>query len=223
MSDRLPRHPLRFLFTLSLPFNVKTPLTIRIIMCLVALLATMPVLHAEKKKGKEATVLVSKKKNRIGIVADIGPSMNMAVLAPLDANIKRNIRPDLLALRDDLLDEAKARPVASPATYTAATRLIDSWLSALGERETRRASLGLAAPPTTDMDHSKKQNLHFWDDILMFQREIKDAAEKKAKDKKMAAFFKDADKNNWRLRADILRPDLEKRYAQFRELRRQSE
>jgi len=185
----------------------------------------VPVLHAEKKKGKgkDATASVPRKKNKIGIVADIGPSMNMAVLSPLDANIKRNIRPDLLALRDDLLDEAKTGPIASPATYTAATRLIDSWLSALGERETRRASLGLAAPPTTDMDHSKKQNLHFWDDILMFQREIKDAAEKKAKDKKMAAFFKDADKNNWRLRADILRPDLEKRYAQFRELRRQSE
>lgn len=148
-------------------------------------------------------------------------NLNGSVLSPLELNFGRNIRPDLIALRDNLLDEAKEKPVATPDTYKAAVRLTDAWLSALDERETRQASLGMTPPPTTDMAHSKKTTLHFWDDILTFQRELKDAGEKRADDRQKQAFFKDADRNNWRLRTDALRPALEKLYSQFRDLRRQ--
>lgn len=44
-------------------------------------------------------------------------NLNGAVLSPLELNFGRNIRPDLITLRDDLLDEAKEKPVATPDTY----------------------------------------------------------------------------------------------------------
>lgn len=72
------------------------------------------------------------------------------------------------------------------------------------------------------MDHGKKTNLHFWDDTLNFLREINDAKEKRATDKQKREFFKDADINNWRLRTDVLRPQIEALYSRFRELRRAS-
>jgi len=210
---------------------MRTTFLLRIICTLVILGTLTPGLQAAKKKKKkpadpsaaEVTVTEnSTSKNQIEFVAEVGANMNVAVLSPLEVHFSRNIRPDLVSLRDNLLDEVKEKPAASPDTYKTAVRLVDAWLSALDERNTRRGSLGMAAPPTTDMAHSKKTTLHFWDDILTFQRELKDAGEKRADDKQKQAFFKDADKNNWRLRTEALRPNLEKLYSQFRELRRES-
>lgn len=202
----------------------------RTAVCLFILAAAVtPAFAAAKKKKKpapkpqpEVVVPETKYANQIDFVAQVGTSMNNAVLMSLDVKLSRDVRPDLIALRDNLLDEAKAKPAASPDTYKVAVRLTDAWLSALQERETRRASLGLTPPPTTDMDHGKKTSLHFWDDILTFQREMNDAKEKKATDKQKRAYFRDADINNWRLRTEVLRPNLESLYSQFRELRRQS-
>jgi hypothetical protein len=182
-------------------------------------LFALPLHAAEKKKkgpGKPHAA-----GSRIDFVAEVGSDMNDAVLAPLEKK-SRDIRPSLVKLRDDVLDEAKFKAAASPATYDAAVRLVNAWMSALQERETRRASLGLAAPPTSDLQHGKKTTLHYPDDILTFRREMKDAREFRATEKKKKQFFKDADKNSWRLRTEALRPDLERLYSQFRELRRQS-
>lgn len=207
---------------------MRTPFVFRLLCTLTIIGSLVPSLEAAKKKKKkpaapatEEVVPATTAKNQIEFVAEIGTSMTNAVLAPLEVKFNRNVRPDLITLRDNLLDEAKEKPAASLDTYKSAVRLTDSWLSALEERDNRCASLGMSAPPTADLAHSKKTTLHFWDDILTFQRELKDAQEKQATDKQKQAFFKDADKNNWRLRTEVLRPNLEKLYSQFRELRRQ--
>lgn len=183
-------------------------------------LITVPLQAADKKKkgpGKPPAA-----RSRIEFVADVGSDMNDSVLAPLDKKFARDIRPSLIKLRDDLLDEAKFKPAASPASYDLAVRLVNAWVSALQERETRRASLGLAAPPASDMAHGKKTVLHYPDDILTFRREVKEAREFRATEKQKKKFFHDADINSWRLRTEALRPDLEKLYSRFREARRQS-
>jgi hypothetical protein len=189
------------------------------ISCTLMLLGGMSALDAAPKKKKKSTG--ERAKNQIEFVAQVGTGMNSAVIAPLNVPSSRNIRPSLVSLRDNLLDEAKLKPVASTATYNAAVRLTNAWLSALEEREKRRAALGAAAPPTTDIAHGKKTVLHYWDDILMWERELKDAREKKQTDKQKKAFFKAADMNNWRMRTEVLGPELEQLYSQFREQRRQ--
>lgn len=193
------------------------------VVCMLAIfLALAPVFGAPKKKksgGKEAPAA---EKTQIEFVAEIGSSMNSNVLAPIDQRFNKDIRPDLISLRDNVLDEAKAKPAASPETYATAGRLINAWLSALQERETRRATMGFTPPPTTDMDHGKKMNLNgYWRNILNYKREKDEAREKKATDKQKRAYFKDADINNWRLRTDVLRPNLESLYSQFRAQLRQ--
>jgi len=189
---------------------------------MLSVLLALPAHAAKKKKKAEPSTPPPAAKSQIDFVAQTGAEMNDAVLAPLDKTAAHDIRPTLLRLRDNLLDEAKEKPVASPATYKAATKLVDAWLSALKERESRRASMGMAAPPAMDLEHAKKTTLHDWDDVLTFVREVKDAKEFRAKEKKKKQFFKDADKNNWKLRTDVLRPELESLYSQFRELKRQS-
>ncbi len=204
------------------------PRTLQLAVCILVLMGALssPAFSAKKKKpaAKKPSVVVpaTSAKNQIEFVSSIGTEMNSIVLSPIDLKFNRDIRPELLALRDNLTDEAKVHPVASQDTYKTAVRLTNAWLSALNERETRRASLGLTPPPTRDMDHSTKTTLRFPNDVLYFKREINNAKAKKAKDKQMQAFFKDADKNNWRLRTEALRPNLESLYSQFRELRRQS-
>jgi hypothetical protein len=158
--------------------------------------------------------------NQVELVSKIGVSTTAAVLAPLNVSF-RDIRPDLLAMRDNLRDEAVQKPVASAATYQLGTRLCDAWLSAVAERDARRREFGANAPAVRDLEHSKKTTLHFWDDLLTFDREVKDAHERSSTEKQKSAFFSDAQKNNWNTRAAALRPGLESLYAQFREARRQ--
>lgn len=120
---------------------------------------------APKKKKKSAppkpetqvVVPETKAENQIEFVSAIGTSMNSAVLSPIDWKFTRDVRPDLTGLRDNLLDEAKAKPVASPETYAAAVRLVDAWLAALKERETRRASMGLTPPPRRTWITARRQ------------------------------------------------------------------
>ncbi len=184
----------------------------------VVLLTLALPLHADGKKPKPGPPQF---KNKIQFVAWVGADMNDSVLAPLGKN-GPDVRSSLIRLRDDLLDEAKDRPAASPATYDMAVRLVNAWLSALEERQTRRATLGFSAGPSTDTAHGKKTVLHYPDDILTFRREMKDAAEFRDTQNKKKKFFRDAAINDWRLRAEALRPDLEKLYSQFRALKRQS-
>ncbi len=187
--------------------------------CILAIfVAFTPVFSAPKKKKKsrdpKPEVVAAIAKNQLEFVATIGTSMNSTVLSPLDKEFSHDIRPDLAALRDNLLDEAKANPVANQPTYAMAVRLTDAWLSALKERETRRASMGMTPAPTTDMDHIKSFQSRIQSEI--------NAKEKKANDKQKRNFIKDAQKNNWQLRTDALRPNLDSLYSQFRELRRQN-
>jgi hypothetical protein len=184
-------------------------------------------LEGKTKKGKrvwgqrivEATAAV--KPSEVEVLATIGTKTTSAVLAPLTVSF-RDIRPDLIALRDNLRDEAAQQPAASAATYQLANRLCEAWLSALAERDTRRREFGAKAPAVKGMEHSKKTTLHFWDDLLTFDRELVDAKEKRDGDAQKDAFFSDAQKTSWNNRAAALRPGLENLYAQFREARRQS-
>jgi len=192
-----------------------------IILSAIVVAAAAPAAPKKKKKPESAPAKPDTK-NQIEFLVTAGANMNDAVLAPLEKNFAHDIRPTLIRLRDNLLDEAKDHPAASRQTYAAGARLVNAWLSALQERETRRASMGLAAPPSADLQHKKKTVLHDWEDVLTFQRELKDAREFRATEKKKKQFFKDADKNSWRLRTEALRPDLEALYSQFRALRRES-
>ena len=56
-------------------------------------------------------------------------------LAPLDQAVPGDIRRNLTALREDLLDEAKAKPVAGPEAYAIGRQLCDALIAVLDERD----------------------------------------------------------------------------------------
>src|SRR4051812_42867258 len=138
----------------SVPLPMRTHAFLKAASLVLLTLFLAPSVEAAKKKKKpkppttdQVILPQTTARNQIEFVSEIGINMNNAVLAPIDLKFSRDVRPDLVGLRDNLLDESKEKPAASEETYQAAVRLTNAWLSALQERETRRASLGMAAPP----------------------------------------------------------------------------
>jgi hypothetical protein len=66
-------------------------------------------------------------------------------LSPLEEIIPADIRQNLTFIREDLVDEGKAKPAASLDAYRAAFYLCEDLLTALNERDKARAASGYRA------------------------------------------------------------------------------
>jgi hypothetical protein len=160
-------------------------------------------------------------KTQIDIFAEEGPKITSAVGAPLGVPLS-DYKAAITYLRDNLLDEAAAKPASSPQTYQAAAKLCAAWLNSIDEREKRMASLGMKGGATADTASSKKTVLHDWRDELNYFRELDDERRKKERDQQDATFFDDAMKKQWSDRCVEVHKYLDTLYSQFRQLRRES-
>jgi len=160
-------------------------------------------------------------KSQIDIFAEEGPKITTAVGAPLSVPVA-DYKAAITFMKDNLLDEAATKPVATQETYQVAAKLCAAWLSSLDERDKRLASLGQKGGPTTDMSSAKKTVLHDWRDELNYLRELDDERRKKERDQQTTDYFSDAAKKQWTDRCVEVRQYLNTLYSQFRQLRRQS-
>lgn len=159
-------------------------------------------------------------KSTLEIITQDGPLITDQVLSPLDMPSVPEATVSLW--REDLLDEASEQAAACQPVYNQAALLIDAWKAALRERykiveETKYSG---TVVDTTDMNSSRKTNLHLWD-WLEYQRE-RDAAEKhEVRQQRTAGFFASGPPKRWADRSAILRAKIEVRYATFRRTRRE--
>ena len=159
-------------------------------------------------------------KSAIDIIAETGPMTTENVLEQLDAKQLPQVRINITALREKLLDEAAKTPGSSPDTYEAAVVLCNAWLAALDERDSTMAAES-KAPPMGTADMASTRPVHPGEFSL--EQEGIDAQKKKQDDKMQNAFFSTAQKHQWAQRCAELHQYLDRLYAQIGVLRRHAD
>lgn len=151
---------------------------------------------------------------QIDIVAEQAPTITAGVIVPLDATALDH-RAAVIALRDNLADEAVSHPVAPAATYQTAARLCNAWLISLDERDKKLASYGQARPSSiVSVSHPTPQRPG---DYSRYFRELTEGHRRLLEDRKLGQFFSDAQKKQWTDRCIILKRGLEALHAQILE------
>ena len=163
---------------------------------------------------------------RVEVLKDQAPNAVEWALAPLDQMVPGDIRQNLTFLREDLLDEGKQKPKASPAAYTLAAQICNTLLTAFEERNQTLAHAGFRAVEaqtrtgvTSDTLDARRNYKMSWP---QFARENAQRAELKSQANNSAAVMAERPKLQWTERTVVLRKTLDGLYAQFREALRQS-
>ena len=137
-----------------------------------------------------------------------------------------DIRQNLTFLREDLLDEGKQKPKASPAAYTLGSQICNTLLTTLEERNQTLVRAGFRAVEaptrtgvTSDALEARRNYKMSWP---QFARENAQRAELKSHAVAGAAVMAERPKVEWATRTAALRKNLDTLYAQFREALRQS-
>ena len=178
-----------------------------------------------------SAVIAAPKKNNPGLehasakgnleaIEENGVLINARVFAPLH---EHSIAESTIVIwKEDLLDEAAKAPAASQPVYKQAANLLEAWKSALLERSKLRADSKFTGhvSDSTDMESSRKTNLHLCDWVA-YERERDAAHEHHRKDVQTAKVFAQGPPKIWADRSALLRPLLDRQYAQLRELRRE--
>ena len=154
------------------------------------------------------------------------PNASAWVLAPLDQSVASDIRQNLTYLREDLFDEAKGKPKASPEAYKLGGQLCNTMIAALDERDQALVRAGFRAVEaqtrtgvTSDALEARRNYKMSWP---QFARENAQRAELKSQANAGAAVMAERPKVEWATRTAFLRKNLDTLYAQFREALRQS-
>jgi len=147
-------------------------------------------------------------------------------LAPLDETVPSDIRQNLTLLREDLVDEGKAKPRAPIAAYSAAWQLCNALLGALDERDKARVAAGYRAAQANANQSNTSPALEARRNYMMswpqHARETDQRTELQRQSGARVAVAGEAQKVAWSTRSATLRANLDKLYAQFREALRQS-
>jgi len=139
------------------------------------------------------------------------------IFGPLNNPVPASIREYLADLRENLLDEAAKKPVASSNTYDFGVRFCNGLISAYDERQLMVARLrnnspsNAAGKPITMKDHPN------WADYERERREARAATH----DNKLETAFARNTRLQWAQRSEQLRKALDAFYAQFRQAARQ--
>ena len=173
-----------------------------------------------------ATIKTDADQPRIEVLKDQAPNAVEWALAPLDQMVPGDIRQNLTFLREDLLDEGKQKPKASPAAYALASQICNTLLTALEERNQTLAHAGFRAVEaqtrtgvTSEALEARRNYKMSWP---QFARENAQRAELKSQANNNAAVMAERPKLQWTERTVALRKTLDGLYAQFREALRQS-
>lgn len=146
-------------------------------------------------------------------------------LSPLEAEIPADIRQNLTFIREDLIDEGKAKPSASIDAYRAAFYLCEDLLTALNERDKARAAAGYRAaqaianqPTSTQALDARRNYLMSWP---QYEREQSQRSALTQQNQSRAAVATDATKVAWTTQSARIRTTLDTRYRAFRAALRQ--
>jgi formylglycine-generating enzyme required for sulfatase activity len=146
-------------------------------------------------------------------------------LAPLDQSVPGDIRQNLTSLREDLLDEAKAKPVAGPEAYAMGRQLCDTLMAVLDERELTLSRVGYRAAQANANTRVTSQALEARRNYMMswpqYAREKDQAGEIFRQQTNNVTLTKELPKVEWSNRTAVLRRTLDSLYAKYREALRQ--
>jgi type 1 glutamine amidotransferase len=163
---------------------------------------------------------------RIEVLKEQAPNAAEWALAPLDQSVPGDIRQNLTFLREDLLDEGKQKPKASPEAYALGSQLCNWLLQILEERTQTQARAGLRAVEAGARTGVSSQALDARRNYKMswpqFQREEQQRAELKSQTVSQAAVLKERPKTEWVARTTVLRKAVDTLYAQYRDALRQA-
>jgi hypothetical protein len=147
------------------------------------------------------------------------------VLAPLDQSVPGDIRRNLTALREDLLDEAKDKPAAVPEAYAMGRQLCDTLMAVLDERDATLARVGYRSAQANANTRVTSQALEARRNYMMswpqYAREKDQAGEIFRQQMNNANLTKELPKVEWSNRTAVLRKTLDSLYAKYREALRQ--
>jgi len=141
-------------------------------------------------------------------------------LAPLDEAVPNDIRQNLTLMREDLVDEGKAKPAAPIAAYSAAWQLCNALLAALDERDAARVAAGYRTAQAQANQRVTSQALESRRNYQMswpqHAREQDQRSELQRQSGNRVALAGKAQKVAWATRCERLGANLDKLYAQFR-------
>ena len=171
-----------------------------------------------------ATIQTAPNQPRIDVLKDQAPNAVEWALAPLDQPLPPDIRQNLTYLREDLLDEAKAKPKASVEAYTLGSQLCDKILTAINARTQASAAAGYTAAQadagvvvTSQALEARRNYMMSWP---QYAREKEQRAEILRQQTSGADVKKERSKVDWAARADMMRQALDTHYRQLREAMR---
>lgn len=141
-------------------------------------------------------------------------------VAPLEEDIPDDVRRNLTFIREDLIDEGKARPAASLDAYREAFYLCEALLSALDQRGQARVGAGYrnaqaaANQPTSNQALDARRNyLMSWP---QYSREESQRAALRGQNEARTVVAGEAVKVAWSAQASRMRNTLDTRYRTFR-------
>jgi hypothetical protein len=154
------------------------------------------------------------------------------VLAPLEQSVPGEIRENLTSLREDLLDEAKANPVAGPEAYAIGRQLCDALIAVHDERDQASVRAGYraaqaeantgvstqAGQPLKIAIEARRNYMMSWP---QYAREKDDRAEIQRQQNNVSSLTRESVKVAWSNRTAVLRKTLDSLYAKYRDAMRQ--
>ena len=153
------------------------------------------------------------------------PNLISWVLAPLEETVPADISQNLTYLHEDLLDEAKKKPTASPNAYRIGSQLCDALRAVLQERNRTRARAGFRSVEanartgvTSEALEARRNYKMSWP---QYARENAQRDELKRQAINNAQVMKERPKLDWSESAAQRRKTLDTLYRQFREALRQ--
>jgi len=161
------------------------------------------------------------------------PNATSWALAPLDQSVPVNIRENLTALREDLLDEAKDKPVAGPEAYAIGRQLCDTLIAALDERDQASVRAGYraaqaevntgaattqAGQPLNIIVEARRNYMMSWP---QYAREKDVRSEIHRQQNNTTSLTRESVTVEWSNRTAMLRRTIDALYAKYREALRQ--
>ncbi len=158
------------------------------------------------------------------LLSQEGPNAIEWAVAPLDQAVPAGIRQNLKLLREELLDEAKAKPAATPEAYALARQLCDGLVSVLDERDATLVKVGYRAAQAdanTAVDTRPMEVRRNHTNWPQYAREKDLAAESFRQQMNRSALTKELPKVEWSNRTGALRKSFDALYSKYREALRQ--
>jgi hypothetical protein len=179
-----------------------------------------PVKSAEPAPIAQVSPPSAPEPKKLEVLSKEAPNAINWSLAALEDAVPADIRQNLTVLREDIIDEGKARPSASLDAYRAAFYLCDALLNALNERDKARVASGFRNAQAAASQSVSSQALEARRNYMMswpqYAREQAQRDVLQSQADKRTAVAGAAQKVAWNQRADTLRRNLDALYAKFR-------